>query len=57
MDAHVDDGNDPIEIALAIAKLIQKKQLKPHYAVGPFMQKFSLTFKANSYRRKPLNDS
>ena len=45
MDAHVDEGNDPQEIALAIAKLIQQKQFKPHYTVGPFMQKFSLVLK------------
>ncbi len=45
MDEHVDDGNDPLEIAEAVAKLIQKKQWQPHYAVGPFMQKLSLTLK------------
>ena len=45
MDEHVDDGNNPIEIALAVAGLIQKKHWQPHYAVGPFMQKLSLTLK------------
>lgn len=45
MDEHVDEGNDPKEIALAVARLIQKKTLKPHYAVGPFMQKLSLLLK------------
>ena len=45
MDEHVDEGNDPQEIALAIAKLIQQKHFKPHYAVGPFMQKLSLVLK------------
>ena len=45
MDEHVDDGNNPIEIALAVAGLIQKKHWQPRYAVGPFMQKFSLTLK------------
>ena len=45
MDEHVDDGNDPQEIAEAVVKLIHKKQLQPHYAVGPFMQKLSLTLK------------
>jgi len=45
MDEHVDDGNNPIEIALAVAGLIQKKNWQPHYAVGPFMQKLSLTLK------------
>lgn len=45
MDTHVDDGNDPIEIAIAVAKMMAKKRLKPHYAVGPFMQRFSLILK------------
>lgn len=45
MDAHVDQGNDPIEIARAVAQLLRQKSLKPHYAVGPFMQKLSLTLK------------
>ena len=45
MDEHVDEGNDPQEIALAIAKLLQQKHVKPHYAVGPFMQKLSLVLK------------
>ena len=45
MDTHVDQGNDPIEIAKAIYNLIHKKSLKPHYAVGPFMQILSLTLK------------
>ncbi len=45
MDEHVDTGNDPIEIALAVADILAKKRLKPHYAVGPFMQKLSLTLK------------
>ncbi len=45
MDEHVDDGNNPIEIAQAVAQLIKKNNWQPHYAVGPFMQKFSLTLK------------
>lgn len=45
MDAHVDDGNDPIEVAKAIAQLIEKKHLKPHYSIGPFMQRLSLLLK------------
>ncbi|MGB2397330.1 MAG: SDR family oxidoreductase [Flavobacteriaceae bacterium] len=45
MDAHVDDGNDPIEIAQTVAKLIRYKKIKPHYTVGPFMQKLSLLLK------------
>ena len=45
MDEHVDQGNDPIEIARAVAGFIQRKKLRPHYAVGPFMQRLSLTLK------------
>jgi len=45
MDAHVDSGNDPIEIALKVAALLRKKTPKPHYVVGSFLQKFSITLK------------
>jgi NAD(P)-dependent dehydrogenase (short-subunit alcohol dehydrogenase family) len=45
MDAHVDDGNPPIEIAQAIAALLTKRKLKVHYQVGPFIQKLSKTLK------------
>lgn len=45
MNDHVADGNDPIEIAHAIGRLVNRNKLKPHYVVGPFMQKFSLTLK------------
>lgn len=45
MDAHVDEGNDPIEVAKGVAQLIKKKSVRPHYSVGPFMQRLSLTLK------------
>jgi len=45
MDAHVDSGNDPIEIALKVAALLRKKTPKPHYVVGSFLQKFSIVLK------------
>ena len=45
MDAHVDSGNDPIEIAMKVAALLRKKTPKPHYVVGSFLQKFSITLK------------
>ena len=45
MDEHVDQGNDPIEIAKAVAGYIQQNKLRPHYTVGPFMQRLSLTLK------------
>ncbi len=45
MNAHVDHGNNPDEIAQGVARLIKKKKIRPHYAIGPFMQKLSLTLK------------
>lgn len=45
MDAHVDKGNDPIEIAKQIYKIIQTPEPKIHYKVGSVMQKFSIVLK------------
>ena len=45
MNSHVDTGNDPIEIAHKVASLLKKKNPNPHYVVGSFFQKFSLTLK------------
>ncbi len=45
MDAHVDEGNDPQEMADAIFKIIETKNPKTHYKVGAFMQKFSIVLK------------
>ncbi|WP_299524016.1 SDR family oxidoreductase [Winogradskyella sp.] len=45
MDEHVDDGNDPKEMAEAIYKIITTKSPKIHYKVGAFMQKFSIVLK------------
>jgi len=45
MDAHVDSGSDPIEMAEAIYKIINTKKPKIHYKVGEFMQKFSIFLK------------
>ena len=45
IDSHVDFGNDPIEIAHKVATLIKQVNPRPHYAVGSFLQKFSLTLK------------
>jgi len=45
MDAHVDDGMDPIEMAKSIYKIINTKKPKLHYKVGNFMQKFSIVLK------------
>ncbi|NNE32013.1 MAG: SDR family oxidoreductase [Winogradskyella sp.] len=45
MDAHVDEGNNPVEMAKAIHKIIETKNPKVHYKVGAFMQKFSIVLK------------
>lgn len=45
MDAHVDSGGDPIEMALIIEKIILAKNPKIHYKVGSFLQKFSIVLK------------
>ncbi|MDH3322859.1 MAG: SDR family oxidoreductase [Flavobacteriaceae bacterium] len=45
MDAHVDSGSDPKEMAEQIYKIIQNPQPRIHYKVGDFMQKFSIVLK------------
>jgi len=45
MDEHVDEGNDPKQMAEAIFKIIETKNPKIHYKVGAFMQKFSIVLK------------
>ena len=45
MNAHVDEGNDPIEMAEAIYRIIKLKNIKIHYKEGAFMQKFSIVLK------------
>lgn len=45
MDAHVDSGGDPIEMAKAIYKVMNTSKPKIHYKVGDFMQKFSIVLK------------
>ncbi|MFP4845844.1 SDR family oxidoreductase [Winogradskyella sp. PE311] len=45
MDEHVDEGNDPSQMAEAIYRIINAKQPKIHYKVGAFMQKFSIVLK------------
>jgi len=46
MDAHVDDGVSAKTVAKAIHKIIQRNKLKPHYTVGPFLQRFSVYLKS-----------
>jgi len=45
IDEHVDDGKDPLLMAKAVYKVMNKKQPKIHYKVGEFMQKFSIVLK------------
>jgi short-subunit dehydrogenase len=45
MDAHVDGGMDPVEMAKMVFKIINTKNPKVHYKVGGFMEKFSIVLK------------
>ncbi|MDO1500929.1 SDR family oxidoreductase [Winogradskyella maritima] len=45
MDAHVDEGGDPMDVAKMIVKIIETDKPKIHYKVGAFMQKFSVVLK------------
>lgn len=45
MDAHVDQGNDPLEVAKAVEKIITTNNPKVHYKVGSRLQKFSVFLK------------
>ncbi len=45
MDSHVDTGSNPLEMAVAVYKIIQNPHPKIHYKVGAFMQKFSIVLK------------
>lgn len=45
MNVHVDKGTEPKEVAIYIEKLLEKKQLKPHYNFGKFGQKIAITIK------------
>nr|WP_309759589.1 SDR family oxidoreductase [Flavobacterium sp.] len=45
MDAHVDNGGNPNEMAAAIYSIIQNPSPKIHYKVGALIQKFSIVLK------------
>jgi short-subunit dehydrogenase len=45
MNAHVDSGQNPQEMAKAILKIINNKNPRIHYKVGVFLQKFSIVLK------------
>jgi hypothetical protein len=45
MNAHVSGGSNPLEMAVAIHKIIENNNPRIHYKVGAFMQKFSIVLK------------
>lgn len=45
MDEHVDTGSNPLEMAMAVHKIIQNPKPNVHYKVGAFLQKFSVVLK------------
>ena len=45
MDAHVDSGLHPVEMAKVVYKVMNTNKPKIHYKVGDFMQKFSIVLK------------
>lgn len=45
MNAHVDSGSSPNEMAEAIFKIITTDKPNVHYKIGAFMQKFSIVLK------------
>ena len=45
MNAHVDDGTEPLEVAHYVEKLLQKPKWKAHYYFGKFGQKIGVPLK------------
>ncbi len=45
MNTHVDEGTEPLEVALYIEKLLAKKSWKAHYYFGKFGQKIGVPLK------------
>ncbi len=45
MNAHVDNGNNPIEMAKVVHKIIETADPRIHYKVGSSLQKFSIVLK------------
>lgn len=45
MDAHVNSGKDPVEMAQQLYRIINDSSPKLHYKVGEFMQKLSIVLK------------
>ncbi|NNM23497.1 MAG: SDR family oxidoreductase [Flavobacteriaceae bacterium] len=45
MNEHVNAGSDPMQMAIAVKKIIENPHPKIHYKVGAFLQKFSIVLK------------
>lgn len=45
MNSHVDDGTEPLDVAVYIEKLLEKKKWKAHYYFGKFGQKIGVPLK------------
>ncbi|WP_026449797.1 SDR family oxidoreductase [Aequorivita capsosiphonis] len=45
MNEHVDNGNDPLEMAKVVHKIIETENPRIHYKVGSRLQKFSIVLK------------
>ncbi|MEC4114784.1 SDR family oxidoreductase [Myroides pelagicus] len=58
-NTHVDSGNNPMEMAQAIYKIINTKKPKVRYKVGEWLQKFSLFLKkvlpSKTYEKMLMN--
>ncbi len=59
MDAHVDEGGDPMIVAKLIHEIIISKNPGIHYKAGAFMQKFSIVLKrilpSKTYEKMLMN--
>jgi NAD(P)-dependent dehydrogenase (short-subunit alcohol dehydrogenase family) len=59
MNEHVEKGEDPLQMAKMVYKIIQSKNPRIHYKVGAFLQKFSIVLKRilpdKMYERMLLN--
>jgi short-subunit dehydrogenase len=59
INKHVAQGEDPIQMAEVVHKIIESKNPRIHYKVGAFMQKFSIVLKRilpdKMYERMLLN--
>ncbi len=59
INAHVDRGENPLQMAKAVYKIIESRRPKIHYRIGAFLQKFSIVLKrilpGRMYERMLMN--